>query len=230
MLDTIDGIVYDSYDFTQEEDLIAESDHLLNLKNFSRTNQWDDLMFYARRDVQPLSRFTGTTIFFSETRQNSVRVYDKRRQDQKKANELARELKKPEKIIQLKEWAFFEENPDPENTSYLEKLKTPDSDSSKVLEIVCRMSDSKELIHHPQRFVEKVSNLINEEWPGRVILLVHVQIRSRNHAKILARFQDPAFRRVFSNLIIVPSETTLDESKDLLQKIYPNAIHHRFLC
>ena len=55
----------------------------------------------------------------------------------------------------------------------------------------------------PIRLLETCSRW-NEEFDAQIYICAYVQPLSDKHAKLLARFDDPAFQRVFEGLFVVP--------------------------
>jgi hypothetical protein len=214
--------MYDRYVFD------SETPECLDVQNFQTPKEWSDRLFWARQNVTPLKEYQGTTARISSDRLFALNAYNKAREEQKKANKIFRILGKG-KFEKLTEWDFFGEHPDTENELHIEKL-TPAATGTEerfmTLVTVCtpkthNTRSEESPFNHPQRFLETFSHRNeNAEVPTRYFVVAMVSIGSQDHAKLLARFDDPAFRRVFGGLVVVPKNASEKDYDEAIRSVY----------
>lgn len=211
--------MYDRYVFD------SETPENLDVQNFQIPKEWSDRLFWARQNVTPLKDYQGTTARISSDRLFALNAYCKAREEQKKANKIFKILGKG-KFQKLTEWDFFGENPDTENQLHIEKLTSAATGTEERFMTLVTVCSSNTIsgdspFNHPQRFLETYSHRNeNAEVPTRYFVVAMVPIGSQDHAKLLARFDDPAYRRVFGGLVVVSKNASEKDIDDAILSVH----------
>lgn len=211
--------MYDRYVFD------SETPECLDVQNFQTPKEWSDRLFWARQNVVPLKDYQGTTARISSDRLFALNAYNKAREEQKKANKIFKILGKG-KFQKLTEWDFFGEHPDTENELHIEKLTPAATGTESTFQTnltICRpgVKSDDSPFNHPQRFLEKFSHRNeNAKVPIRYFVIAMVPIGSQDHAKLLARFDDPAYRRVFAGLVVIPTKSSGKDYDEAIRSVH----------
>nr|QBK85883.1 MAG: hypothetical protein LCMAC101_04780 [Marseillevirus LCMAC101] len=181
-------MIYDFYSFG------GEAGEPLEIENFEKDKDWSWRLLKARQIILPLKEYQGTTIFFSAERQKRLEYYCA----------LRSEMKNDGKYMGT--WKFFEEDEDKENKLHIDKLNIPSQDPKIIIVLDYHVFGRYGEKSKPLRLIETCSRW-NEEFDSQIYICAYVDPLSDNHAKLLARFDDPAFQRVFEGLFVVPVTT-----------------------
>ena len=93
-----------------------------------------------------------------------------------------------------------------QSSSHIDKLNIPSQDPRVTIVLDYHVLSSKTRGNKvkPLRLLETCS-LLNDEFDAQIYICAYVKPLSDDHFKLLARFDDPAFQRVFEGLLVVPS-------------------------
>ncbi len=90
-----------------------------------------------------------------------------------------------------------------DNEPRMDKLNIPSQDPKIIIVLDYHLFKIQGKIK-PIRLLETCSRW-NDEFDAQVYICAYVQPLSDEHTKLLARFDDPAFQRVFEGLFVVPA-------------------------
>jgi len=86
--------------------------------------------------------------------------------------------------------------------AHIEKLNIPSQDPRTILVLDYHVFAGKYNKIKPMRVIEACSRW-NEEFDAQIYICAYVMPGFDDHSKLLARFDDPAFQRVFEGLFVV---------------------------
>ena len=92
------------------------------------------------------------------------------------------------------------------SNSYIDKLSIPSQDPRVTIVLDYHVFSSKTAYGNKVKPLQllKTCSRWNEEFDAQIYICAYVKPLSDDHFKLLARFDDPAFQRVFEGLIVVP--------------------------
>ena len=93
-----------------------------------------------------------------------------------------------------------------QSSRHIDKLNIPSQDPRVTIVLDYNVLSSKTARGNkvkPLRLLKTCSRL-NDEFDAQIYICAYVKPLSDDHFKLLARFDDPAFQRVFEGLIVVP--------------------------
>jgi len=184
-MEVLREIIHDSYSFD------GQNRDPLKVENFEIDKKWDIQLFNARRAVQPLKEYQGTTIFFSTDRSKRFDYYCALRAEKKKDGK------------HVGPWRFFEKDEDTENKHHIDNLIIPSQDPKTVIVLDYHVFGLGGKNVKPLKLIETCSRW-NNEFDAQIYICAYVDLLSDEHAKLLARFDDPVFQKIFEGLFVIP--------------------------
>jgi hypothetical protein len=112
----------------------------------------------------------------------------------------------------------FGEKYEAENKFHIDKLNIPSQDPKIIIVLDYHLFKNHGNVK-PSRLLKTCSRW-NEEFDAQIYICAYIHPLSDEHSKLLARFDDPAFQRVFEGLFVLSAEFRNSECSTLVNEVF----------